>query len=269
MPNYKYENDTLVTDPESKLPIVVFEDGSEKPYDVSIAVKKIAELNTEAKEHRLAKEKLAKDLTEYQKQYDGIDPATARDALEKVKNLAEGELLTADKVAEVKEKARKEIVDSYEKKIKDIQKKYETDVGSLSEQKSRLESEFFTSKLETELANSITAGVLGKKTTIANIKMAKGYFGDRFRMETTDDGRRRIVAYHWDSDRQIISTGVNAGDPASVEESLAVLFETDPLKSGIEKAMSGGSGSTGGSGGSRKAGEMNELDYMKEVFGKK
>ncbi len=262
---YKYNEAGNIELDGDKLPIVVYDDGTEKGFDASQAMQKIGELNAESKSHREAKEAEARKLQELAEKYKDIDPEKAAEAIEKIKNLGDGELLKTDQVAELKAKARREAVDIYESKITDMKKHFDSEQGKLESERDNLIDEIFRKGLEGSLADSISNGVLGKKTSISNIKLANGYFGPQFRMEEAN-GQRRIVAYHWDSDRQIISTGQNAGEPANIEEALSVLFETDPMKSGIEKDVAGGSGATGGTGGSSKTGELSEKEFMESVF---
>lgn len=54
-------------------PVYIHDDGKEIPFDAPQATQKIAQLNAEAKQHRLAKEEAEAKLTAF----DGIDDAQA------------------------------------------------------------------------------------------------------------------------------------------------------------------------------------------------
>src|SRR3954468_22726948 len=75
-------------------------DEKEIGFDAPAAAAKITQLNGEAMGHRKAKEEAESAL----KRFDGLeDPDAARHALEMVKNIKDGELVAAGKVAEIKE----------------------------------------------------------------------------------------------------------------------------------------------------------------------
>ncbi|MGU2278523.1 hypothetical protein ACSEOP_16650 [Pseudomonas aeruginosa] len=85
-------------------PIYVHEDGKEAPFDAAAAVAKISALNREAQGHREAKEAAEARA----KLFEGIDdPEAAVKALETVKNLKDGDLVTAGKVEEIKSAAKR------------------------------------------------------------------------------------------------------------------------------------------------------------------
>ena len=80
------------------MPVYVYEDGKEVPFDAPAAMSKIGELNKENKGHRERAEKAETSL----KVFEGLDPETARKALETVKNLDDKKLIDAGKVDEIK-----------------------------------------------------------------------------------------------------------------------------------------------------------------------
>src|SRR5438094_82769 len=85
-------------------PVYVHDDGKEVPFDATATVATITRLNAEARGHREAKEAAEKAL----KAFEGIEDAEgARKALETVKNLKDGELVSAGKVEEIKAAAKK------------------------------------------------------------------------------------------------------------------------------------------------------------------
>src|SRR5215218_2662319 len=85
-------------------PVIVADDGKENPVDVIHTMKTIGRLNYEAMKNREDREALEAKV----KAFEGIDDGeAARKALETVRNLKEGELVTAGKVDEIKAAARK------------------------------------------------------------------------------------------------------------------------------------------------------------------
>lgn len=147
------------------LPVYVYEDGKELPFDVAKAVQKIASLNAEAKTHREAKEALQDKL----KGFDGIDDADeARKALATLRNLDDKKLIDAGEAEQVKAKAIK----VYEDRLAESQKQ--------------------TLKIQQQLHHELIGGSFARSPVIADklaipADVAQAFFGSHFSI--SDDGK--------------------------------------------------------------------------------
>jgi uncharacterized protein (DUF2267 family) len=249
-------------------PIFVYPETSEEAsVKFDDTLKKIKELNTEAKTHRLKASELEAKLNEINEKYGSIDIEQAKEALKTLKALDKGELMTASKVKDFESQLRKEIASAYEGRIQDMTKTFETEKQKFTAEIEQREREISNNIINQYLQNSIEAGALHKKTDIQDTRLAMGYLGDRIRVEN-ENGKRRLVVLNWNSDRPIMSSKPEkAGEPAEFEEALYVLFSTDPLFDRVAKKLPGGPGSTGGGG---KGGPMamSTVDFYKEIFEK-
>jgi len=218
-------------------PVYVHDDGKEVAFDVPAAVSKITSLNAEAKSHREAKEAAETKL----KAFEGIeDGEAARKALETVKNIKDGELLTAGKVEEIKAAARKAAEEQVAAANKASAEKLAQTQGELQKVTDQLYSEkiggsFTRSKFITE-----------KSAIPADLVQAK--FGSSFKIE---DGR--IVAV--DSSGNKIYSRARPGELADFDEALETLIDQYPYKDQILKGdvkAGGGAQNNNGGGGGKK-----------------
>jgi len=255
------DNGNFVKD-ESGNPVWIDEtDKTEKAVNPEAYFKKISELNKESMNHRLKAKEVQEAFEQFKTQYKDLDdPEQALKALETVKNLKDGDFLKADQVDALKEKIRREFAESYESKIKETSETYKSQVEKYKKKSDTLEYEIEQGMKERAIANSLQSGVLKSKTTLGNLRAGMGYFGDRFKR---DPETGKMVGYHWNSDRKIISTNTeNAGEPADMETCLKVLYETDTFKDGISKEIPGGAGSTGGHGTPTKEGAVSTEEWI-------
>lgn len=81
------------------LPVYVHDDGKEIGFDAPLAIKKITELNGEAKNHRLAKEAAEEKLAKFAAIE---DPKKAIEALEMLSKIDQKKLIDAGQVDQVK-----------------------------------------------------------------------------------------------------------------------------------------------------------------------
>jgi hypothetical protein len=243
---FKFNADgSIAIDAEKKLPIFIHPNGTEVPFDADTTLGTITRLNSEAKNHREAKEAAETKL----KGFEGIeDGEAARKALETVKNLGAGELKTAAQVQEIRDAAAKAAQEQVAAAAK---------AAATREQELAAQLEKRTSELNTHM---IGGGFAGSKLMTDDkhpqrlaipAEMAKAYFGSNFKVE---DGK--IVPY--DAAGNKIFSPSRPGEIADFDEGLAALVQACPFKDQIIKG-SGASGGGAGGGGGGGAGGKKEI----------
>ena len=226
-------NGTVYAELKDGKPVYVAADGKEIAADYPSVVNKIAGLNGEAKAHREAKEAAEARLREYE----GIDdPASAREALETVKNLDSGKLLAAGKVDEIKAEAKR----AFDEQLKAIKKEYEPIIGERD-------------KAVADLNNEKIGGAFSRSKFIADklaipADMVQAAFGKQFQL---DNGN--VVAK--DSNGNLIYSQAKPGEVAGFEEALELMVAAYPHRDSILKGSgasgSGAGGTTNTTGGKR------------------
>lgn len=193
-------------------------DGKELAFDAEQMRSKISELNAESKQHRLT----AKEKAELLEKYGDAKPedvAAFRATLE--------ELGGVDGLKKLKEKSgidveavKKSITESYESKLaaanKSIEEK-DSDIRKL------LVGNGFA------LAKSLE-GTIFKDTR----DVAESYFGRHFKVENG-----KPVAYMGEN---MLLSRERPGEPADVNEALAILIDQHPQRDSFKLATGGGSG---------------------------
>lgn len=201
-------------------PIYEGDDGKPIAFDAPATVATISRLNGEARSHREAKEAAETKL----KTFDGIeDPAAAKDALAKIANLKDKDLIEAGKVEEIKAAA-----------IKAVEERYKP----VEEERDRLKSELFGEKIGGSFARS---KFIAEKAAVP-ADMVQARFGQNFKIE---DGK--VAAY--DQSGNKIYSRAKPGEAADFEEALEILIDQYPYKDNILKGTGGGSGGKPGNGG--------------------
>lgn len=215
-------------------PVFTADDGKEIAFDAVGTGETIRRLNAEAKGHREAKEAAETKL----KAFDGIeDPSAARDALSKIANLKDKDLIEAGKVEEIKTAAIKAVEDKY---------------APIVTERDKLKGELYAERVGGQFARSkfITEKVARHPTEMEAV------FGKNFKDE---DGK--AVAY--DASGNKIYSRSKPGEVAGFDEALEILIDQYPHKDGMLKGTGGGSGARPGSGGGSsrqmKTGEFNAL----------
>jgi hypothetical protein len=237
---FKYDaNGAIVTqgEGEKKLPVFIHADGREAPFDADTTVSTIGRLNGEAKAHREAKESAEAKL----KNFEGIDDGeAARKALEMVKNIKDGELITAGKVQEIKDAAAA----SAKQAVADATRAAEAREKALAEQ---------NQKLTGDLNNHIVGGSFAGSKFIAEklaipADIAQKVFGDRFSVE----GGKLVPK---DANGNPIFSATRHGEHADFEEALQLMVNAYPNRDMILRGSgasgSGAQQSNGGAGGSK------------------
>jgi hypothetical protein len=226
MPFKTDANGNIVIDAEKKLPIFVYDDGREAPFDADTTIASIGRLNGEAKSHREAKEAAEAALKPFRDA--GItDAASAAEALQTMANIKTGDLTTAAKVQEIKDAATR----SANEAVANATRAAEEKQRALTEQ---------NAKLTQDLNNHIIGGSFAGSKFIADklaipADIAQKVFGDRFKV----DGGKLVPL---GADGNPIFSSTNHGNHADFEEALQVMVSQYPNKDMILK----GSGASGG-----------------------
>lgn len=221
------KGNVVVTDGK---PVYVHDDGKEIPFDAPGTVATITRLNSEAKGHREAKERVETAL----KAFEGIeDAAAARKALETVANLDAKKLVDAGEVEKIKAEATK----AYDEQVKAVEEKYKPVVKERNELKAAIVAE--------KVGNAFARSKYIADQLAVPVDMVQATFGSAFKL---DDGK--VVGYGRDG-KQLFSR-VKPGEVADFDEAMEIMVDTYPFKDNILK----GSGANGGGagGGSRGGG---------------
>lgn len=218
---------------QDKLPVFIYADGREAPFDGDHTVATISRLGGEAKSHREAKEAAEGKL----KAFEGIEDAeAAKKALETVKNLDAGQLKTAAQVQEIKDAAAA----SAKQAVADATRAAEAREKALTEQNAKL-----TQDLNSRIVGGAFTGskFIGENLAIP-ADIAQKFFGDRFKVENG-----KLVPL--DTNGNPIFSATKHGEHADFEEAISVMVNSYANKDLILKAKGsgGGAGGSGGSGG--------------------
>lgn len=212
-------------------PVYKHTDGKEVPFDAAATVATITRLNSEAKGHREAKEAAEAKL----KPFEGIDDAeSARKALETVKNLKDGELVSAGKVEEIKAAAKK----AAEEQVAAAAKSHAEALKNAESERDRFKGDLYSEKIGGAFSRS---KVISEKFAIpADLVQAR--FGSNFKVE---DGK--TVAYDAAGNR--IYSRAKPGEIADFDEALETLVDAYPYRDQILKGTgASGSGARGSNG---------------------
>jgi hypothetical protein len=159
------------------------------------------------------------------KVFEGIDPNTAREALEKVSKLEAKELIDSGKVDEVKQQITQQFTTQLQEK------------------------EQLASKLQEKLDNMLVTNVFNSSEFVRDsLAVPRDMFEASFRGHfKVEDGN--VVAYGKDGNRLFSKT--RAGEYADPDEALQLLVEAHPQKDVIIKANAGNGTGNNGAGGTR------------------
>lgn len=229
---------------DKKLPVFVHADGREAPFDGDSTIATIGRLNGEAKSHREAKEALETRL----RPFEGFDPAElepARKALETIKNIDEGKLLTAGKVEEIKAAAKK----AAEEQVAAASKAHAEKLALTQTELDRRTQ---------ELNSHIIGGGFSRTKLITDEKhptrlaippdVAEAFFGRNFKVENG-----KAVGY--DAAGNKIFSTTRPGEVADFDEALEAMVQSYPNKAAIlrgSQASGSGAGNSGAGGGGGK-----------------
>lgn len=223
---------------ENGMPVYVHTDGKEIAFDAPGTLGTITRLNSEAKNHRIAKETAETSL----KAFAGIDdPAAAISALETIKGMDGGKLIEAEGVAEAQSAAIKAAVLGVEEKY-----------APVTEDNARLTSELYQERVGGQFARS--KFIADKCAIPADIMQSQ--FGKNFKDE---DGK----AVGYDNNGNKILSRENPGEAASFDEALEIMVGGYVNKDSILKGTGGGSGAQAANGGQSGAKTITRADFDK------
>ena len=208
-------------------PVYVHDDGKEVAFDAPGTVATITRLNGEAKAHR---ERAEAAEAKY-KPFEGIEDAEgARKALELIKNIDEGKLLSAGKVEEIKAAAKK----AAEEQVAAANKAHADELLKTKTERDKLQGDLYSEKI----GGSFTRSKLISDKFAIPADLVQARFGQSFKVE---DGK--IVAY--DAAGNKIFSRSRPGDIADFDEALETLVDQYPYKDQILKGSNAnGSGAT-------------------------
>ena len=213
-------------------PVYIGSDGQE----MIVKSDTLSSLRNEAKTHRTEKEQLQAKM----KDYEGLDPKKAREALEIASKLEQKQLIDAGKVDEV----RNQITSQY--------------TAQLSEKDKMVQG--LQGKIEQLLVNNVFANSEFVRNNLAIPRdMFEAYFRSNFKVEND-----QVVAYDRAGNRLMSKKAI--GEFAGPEEALEILVEAHPQKDIILKADVGtGSGNNGGGGNSGRSAVIRRSEFEKKT----
>ena len=217
-----------------KLPVFVYADGRESPFDADETVTTIGRLNGEAKTHREAKELAEGTLVAYAKI---ADPAKAVAALELVANIDAKKLVDAGEI----QKVRDEIGKSYKEQIDDLTGQLKTSNEAMTDM---------------HIGGAFNTSAFIKEKCAIPADFVRARFGSNFKVEAG-----KVVAV--DSSGNKLYSRANPGELAGFDEAAAMLIEAHPQRDSILK----GTGANGGGGGGGKPnGQGGGKQYTRSQF---
>ena len=231
------ENGNVVVQDGKPVYIKEIEGGEaeEMVFDAPDALSKIAALNNEAKEHRLAKEEALEKL----KAFKSItDPAKALEALKTIQNLEDEELVKAEKVEELK----KQLGEIYETEKTQLVTEHEKIVGERDTTIADQENTIRHLSLTSEFAKSPWFN--GEKPkTILPPDMGADFFGKYFKVEGS--GRDVKIVGYLNGAKILSKDPQKLGEPAGFETAIPAIVEAYPDKNRILRSTPGGPGAHG------------------------
>lgn len=214
-------------------PIYTDADGKAVAFDAPGTVATISRLNGEAKGHRERAEKAEGAL----KAFEGVDPAAARDAMDKLSKIDAKKLVEAgdmDAAIQAAIKPYAEKVAAYEKTNTQL---------SASLNRAMIGSSFGQSKFAAE------------KLTPAGVDLVRTMFADRLKVEGD-----RVIAY--DPNGQKLYSKARPGELADFDEAVEQFVESYPFKEHILKAAGGNGGGARQSTGSGEAKTKTNAEFQ-------
>lgn len=230
----KMDGDSVVTTNEggSVLPVIVYDDGTEAPLNFPKLIGDVKRVSEERETTKQELQRANQRLETFTKHLNGDDPEKffpeARKAMDTVKGLSEGELLTAEKLEQLKkeEEARwKKALDDAKTETEEIRNSLQGEVKELK-QKHR----------DTKLANTFASSAFVRDNLRFPPDVAQAYFERHF--DDSEDGDGFILK---DRNGKPIRSRKDPSEFADIDEGLAILVEEHPDRD----RMLQGSGASG------------------------
>lgn len=231
-------------------PAYLHDDGREVGFDAPATVATISRLNGEAKAHREAKEAAEGKL----RSFEGItDADAARRAIDTVKNLDQGQLVTAGKVEEIKAAAKR----AAEDQVIAAAKASNEAIAALTRERDEFKAGLYGEKIGNAFSRS---KFIAEKVAVPT-DMLQSMFGSRFKV---DNGK--IVGVG--ADNQPIYSRSRAGEIADFDEAIESMVEGYSHRDTILKGTgSSGAGSRHGNGSSSSSKTITRAQYDKDPVG--
>lgn len=230
-PGWKMNADGTAVEVKDGHPVYIGTDGRE----MIVKGDTLSSLRNEAMTHRTEKEQLQAKF----KDFDGLDPKKAREALEIASKLDQKQLIDAGKVDEVKNQITAQFTTQLTEKEKTVQG--------------------LQSKIEQLLVNNVFANSEFVRNNLAIPRdMFEAYFRSNFKVEN-----EQVVAYDKAGNRLMSKKAI--GEFAAPEEALEILVEAHPQKDIILRAEVGnGSGNNGAGGNSGRSATIRRAEFEKK-----
>ena len=220
------------------LPVYVYDDGKEIPFDAVAAVAKIKALNGEAQGHREAKEAAEAKLVSYAKI---PDAEAAPKALDTVKNLDDKKLVDAGKVEEVRAAAVRE----YEARLRAAETAHAQALQAANDKAAKHEKSLVDEMIGGAFQRS--AYIKDKVAIPADLLQSK--FGPQFQVV---DGK--MIATDGAGNR-IYSRKRPGEDVVDFDEAIEIVIDSYPQKASILKGANANGGGTQNNGGGGSGGQ--------------
>lgn len=231
-PGWKMDGDKLALDGNGN-PIYVNSEGAEQ----SVKGDTIATLNSEAKNHRTAKEAAEAQLAKFKVDGKLIDPDAAVKAIQTVSNIDAKKLIDSGEVDKVRDQMRQEFTTQLNEKDTRINELTGTNKTLLVD-KAFDSSQFVRDRLAVP------------------IDMFRDSFGKNVRVG--DDGK---IEYYGRDGNRLLSKKA-AGEYATGDEAFELMIEQHPQKDTILKAnQNGGTGNDGNGGGRGRGRTISRTDF--------
>lgn len=216
-------------DEAGEKPIYIHDDGKPLAFDAPATVATISRLNTENQGVRERAEGSEARL----KAFEGIaDPAAAVAALEKVKNIKDGDLISAGKAEEIKNQARK----AAEETVAAAAKANADALSAVTSERDKISGQLHKVMIGGSFARSKL--VTGDEKTPVRLAipadLAEAYFGKHFKVEG-----EKIIAT--DANGGKIFSRARPGEVAEFDEALELLVQACSFRDQIVR----GTGHTG------------------------
>lgn len=218
-------------------PVYVDDDGKDLTLDVPSMYAKIGTLNSESASRRQKINELTDKFAPVADVENLADfMTTAKEAIEKVKNLDDKSLLDADKVEELKAG----ITQAFEGKIADITKTFGDQVQEQKDIVVGKDAKIYDLMVSSQFATS--PHFSGENPlTVLPPSIAESYFGKSFKVEEVND--KLVVVGYVDGNK--IYSRQTPGEPATFNEAIETIVNAYPMKDQILRAGKSGSGSQG------------------------
>lgn len=243
---------------EDGMPVYEYEDGSKAPFDAQKTTdnleEKVDKLTQEKDRHFKAANKAKEGL----KVFKGIDPESAKDALETVKALKDKELLDANGVKAIKA----EMAENFESDKKNLIKDHTEKLSAKDQTIGAHKKAIFNLAVFSQFATSDWFNGPNRKC-IYTAQDAVKIWGHNFPVEVDDDGSYTIKPV--DDDGKPLLSQTEHGSPAKFDEAIEKLINRRSDKVDLLRdpnAASHGPASQGNQGGSNQNKEKSTQDKV-------